>query len=428
MDLRRLGRRTHATPLRLLGCAALVVVVVACTLVRLAMSRGEPQDGIPQGPRALWLPTLPDEPSTEEIMGPSVEESTAFAASGTEEAQEMKHQPDLGRSQTATPWYGLCPPQAVASLDDFRLAVLRSPQLAAYYSDFQWAQARLVKTEASRWVYVSYQKAGTIVRTKRPKLLPKGDPILTDGIRQARAYCCNEIFEVVEVPLLHSTPAEIVDAPPPPPALGSEVSQPALGLPPVEQSNWPPGALLPPSQPGTAPPDAASVPPGSSFPPFPPRGVVVPPTLATLPPLSPPAGTPQVSESSPPLVPFLPADSFLPPLDETTPEVTFLPPVDAFLPPSPVGEIPPGAEFPPLLAVVSPPGEGGPPSETPGPTLPPPIGAALPPSPVPEPSTWTLLGLGCLGLVGWRWSAGRRVQRGAAEGTAPCKGTGITAG
>jgi hypothetical protein len=221
-------------------------------------------------------------------------------------------QPDRGRAQTEAPWYGLCSPKSVASLDDFRQVVHRDQRLAAYYSGFNWAKARLVTTAEPRLVYVSYQKAGIFARTKHPILLPRGDTLLTDGVLQARTYCCNEVFE-------------LVDAPPPPPVEGD---QPAAPLPPLTQAPWPPA--FPPSvlaAPAAAPP---VLPPSA-------RGVV-PPSFLLVPPAVPPVSPPSTPGDVPPLERTMlpPGPTFPPPplQDELLPSFLARPPALAF-PPSP---------------------------------------------------------------------------------------------
>ena len=286
MSQRRPHHSARSTLALILGLAALRVALVALVIASLGGSAREPRDVRPQWYRAVLLPTLPDEPSAQDIMGPSamVESESAGTA----------QRPDRGAAHTEALWYGLCPPKSVASLDDFRRVVRSDQRLAAYYGGFNWAKARLVTTAAPQLVYVSYQKAGALARTRHPMLLPKGDTLLTDGVLQARTYCCNEVFE-------------IVDAPPPPP---SEGDQPASPLPPGSSIEvlWPPESPLsvappegetpplslvappaappfaPPSARGTVPPsEFATSPPGPTFPPPPSQGEIPPSSLLTPP-------------------------------------------------------------------------------------------------------------------------------------------------
>lgn len=370
MDLRRLYHRIHATPMRLLGLAGLAVLLLVDVFVLMTIHRDEPRAGNAQGSRVLLLSTLLDEPSTDAIMGPDPLESIVADLRDRETDQEMTDTSDPEGNRVSTPpWYGLCPQRSVTSVDDFRQAVLSNPQLAAYYSDFQWDKARLVKTEAPRLVYVSYQKAGTIVRTTRPKRLPQGDLILTDGVRQARAYCCNEVAEITEAPAVPKPPLEIVDAPLPPPV---EIGQTALASPPAELAQ----PALPVQGPPTAggPPAVASPPQSLTGPP----AAVLPPGFAFLPP------GPVSRLLAPP-----PAEEIL--LTDDTPDNT--PPETILLPPETAQDNTPPGGNPCCALIPLPPGVEQPPA--------PPIAET------PEPSTWTTMGLVLTGLAWWR----RRVRR-----------------
>ena len=241
MSQHRPHHSPRSTLALVLGLAALLVAIIALVVASLGGSAKGPKNVHLQWYRAVLLPTRPDEPPAQDLMGAS--------AAVESESEGTAHRPERGAVQA--PWYGLCPYKSVASLDDFRRVVGSDQRLAAYYGGFHWDKARLVTTAAPRLVYVSYQKAGALARTKYPLLLPKGDTLLTDGVLQARTYCCNEVFE-------------IVDAPPPPP---SEGEQPASPLPPSPQALWPPESplsLAPPA--GETPPSELVAPPG--VPPF----------------------------------------------------------------------------------------------------------------------------------------------------------------
>jgi len=347
MSQRRPHHRARSTRVLILGLAALRVALVALVIASFGGSAKGPRDVHPQRYRAGLLPTLPDEPPAQDIMGASamVESESAGTA----------HQPD--REPAQAPWYGLCPPKSVVTLDDFRRVVRSDQRLAAYYGSFNWAKARLVTTAAPQLVYVSYQKAGALARTKHPLLLPKGDTLLTDGVLQARTYCCNEVFE-------------IVDAPPPPP---SEDDQPAAPPPPATQVLSPPA-----SPPVLAPPEGET-----------------PPAELVAPPATPPSLPPTARGDVPP-------SSFLTP-----------PGGPPFSPPPAPGEIPPSSHLAPPTVLTFPPL----PDSAPAPVSVPPFSSPLAPPPTPtvvsEPSTVSLLSLGLAGLVWCRWRVRQRARRGA---------------
>src|SRR6266571_4581161 len=287
MAQRRPHHSARSTLALLLGLAALLVAIVALVIASLGGSAKGPRDVHLQRYRVGLLPTRPDEPPARDLMGAS--------ATVESESEGTAHRPERGAVQA--PWYGLCPYKSVASLDDFRRVVGSDQRLAAYYGSFNWDKARLVTTAVPRLVYVSYQKAGALARTKYPLLLPKGDTLLTDGVLQARTYCCNEVFE-------------IVDAPPPPPspqALWPPESPlslaPPAGETPPSELVAPPGAppFSPPSTPGAVPPSSLLPPPGGLPSPAPPDSAPAPVPVSPLPtPLvPPPAPTPLVPPPAP---------------------------------------------------------------------------------------------------------------------------------
>jgi len=355
MSQHRPHHSPRSTLALVLGLAALLVAIIALVVASLGGSAKGPKNVHLQWYRAVLLPTRPDEPPAQDLMGAS--------AAVESESEGTAHRPERGT--TPAPWYGLCPYKSVASLDDFRRVMGSDQRLAAYYGGFHWDKARLVTTAAPRLVYVSYQKAGALARTKYPLLLPKGDTLLTDGVLQARTYCCNEVFE-------------IVDAPPPPP---SEGEQPASPLPPSPQALWPPESplsLAPPA--GETPPSELVAPPGA--PPFSP-----PSTPADVPPsslLPPPGGPP-----------------FSPPSPGEIPPSSLLPPPGGLASPAPPDSAPAPVPVSPLPTPLAPP-------PAPTPLVPPPA-----PIVVPEPPTVTLLSLGLAGLVWCRWRAWQRARRAA---------------
>ncbi len=349
MSQRRPPHSARSTLALILGFAVLLVALVALVIASLGSSAKELRDVHSQRYRAVLLPTRSDEPPAQAIMGPS-----AMVESKSEGPAQP---PERGAVHTEAPWYGLCPPKSVASLDDFRRMVRSDQRLATYFYSFNRTKERLVTTAAPRLVYVSYQKAGALARTKHPMLLPQGDTLLTDGVLQARTYCCNEVFE-------------IVDAPPPPP---SEGDQPAAPLPPSTQVLWPPA-----SPPSLAPPEGET----------PPSSLVAPPAA---PPFSPPSTRGDV-----------------PPLEGATP-----PTVLTFQPPPSQGAIPPSSLPASPTVPAFPPPPASSPAQGPAPPLSPPLASPPTRTVVPEPSTVTLLSLGLAGLVWYRWRAWQRARRGA---------------
>src|SRR5919199_4505463 len=98
MAQRRPPHSARSTLALCLGLAALLVAIVALVIASLGGSAKGPRDGRLQQYRAVLLPTLPDEPPAQDIMGPS--------AMGESEGEGTAQQPDHGAAHTEAPWYG----------------------------------------------------------------------------------------------------------------------------------------------------------------------------------------------------------------------------------------------------------------------------------------------------------------------------------
>nr|WP_321464731.1 PEP-CTERM sorting domain-containing protein [uncultured Desulfobulbus sp.] len=90
-------------------------------------------------------------------------------------------------------WLGLCQKQSIKSIEDFRRTVENDPTLSVYYAGFNWEEAKLGSLKEDVMAYVSHRKGEVIAQTAKPIKLPKGDGFITDGVRTARTYCCNDI-------------------------------------------------------------------------------------------------------------------------------------------------------------------------------------------------------------------------------------------
>ena len=90
-------------------------------------------------------------------------------------------------------WLGVCKKNSIHSVADFQRTVENDAVLAGHFSGFNWENARLGKQDEELFVYVSHRKGDVIKQTSKPIRLPKGDGYITDGVRVARTYCCNDI-------------------------------------------------------------------------------------------------------------------------------------------------------------------------------------------------------------------------------------------
>jgi hypothetical protein len=97
------------------------------------------------------------------------------------------------QEQQKSSWYGLCSLYGANSVSQFRLSLDQDPQLASYFSDFDWSKAELIKLQSPMQMHVSYKKNGKIHFTRKKLLISAGETVITDGNYWIRSYCCNEL-------------------------------------------------------------------------------------------------------------------------------------------------------------------------------------------------------------------------------------------
>ncbi|MGD9948139.1 MAG: PEP-CTERM sorting domain-containing protein [Desulfobulbus sp.] len=113
-------------------------------------------------------------------------------ASSPSVADELSQIEDASSEKNGK-WFGLCKKRSVNSINDFRRTVENDPALSVYYSGFNWEEAKLGSLKEDVMAYVSHRKGDVIKKTAKAIKLPKGDGYITDGVRTARTYCCNDI-------------------------------------------------------------------------------------------------------------------------------------------------------------------------------------------------------------------------------------------
>lgn len=129
-------------------------------------------------------------------------------------------------SEKSGKWFGLCKKRSIHSLEDFRRTVENDPVLTVYYAGFNWEEARLGNLKEDVMAYVAHRKGEVIRQTAKPIKLPRGDGYVTDGVRTARTYCCNDIV--------------LTPSAGPPPAAPVPPSAETPGLPPKQHQVLPP--------------------------------------------------------------------------------------------------------------------------------------------------------------------------------------------
>ena len=194
-----------------------------------------------------------------------------------------------------SPQHGLAPllrkvypysviPGGIASSEELRAIMKRNPDIARHLKDFNLREAKLVKLNKPRSVYVSYRRGNLIYWTKKRVTLTRGEVVITDGTHTLRARCGNDVSDVPGKPTSPSEPTTgELDTPLPP--IPNVTHQPTSLLPTVVASLPPdiffhddPPAVLPPE----TPPPNYSVPPVIYPPFFPPGGSgSIPPTPVT---------------------------------------------------------------------------------------------------------------------------------------------------
>jgi len=120
---------------------------------------------------------------------PIQESGAAEAATREDNLTEI----DNASSEVNGNWRGVCSKNSVQSVADFRKIVENDPVLSLHFAGFNWQKAVIRKQAEETHMYVTHRKGVVIKETSHPIRLPKGDGYITDGVRSARTYCCNDI-------------------------------------------------------------------------------------------------------------------------------------------------------------------------------------------------------------------------------------------
>jgi len=92
-------------------------------------------------------------------------------------------------------------PGGVRSMEDLRIAIAKDPVVSAHYAAFRLERARIVQSAQDRSVHVSYRLGNRIYWSKNALKIPKGESLITDGVRTARTRCGNQIAESIMAPV-----------------------------------------------------------------------------------------------------------------------------------------------------------------------------------------------------------------------------------
>ena len=93
----------------------------------------------------------------------------------------------------------------------------RDPVVARHYSGFVSGDARIVRAQDEKLVYVSYRMDNKVFWSTRKIRLSRGEALITDGANLARARCGNRISVLPQEPTSpEEPPVEAFEAPPVP--------------------------------------------------------------------------------------------------------------------------------------------------------------------------------------------------------------------
>jgi hypothetical protein len=188
--------------------------------------------------------------------------------------------PDLATGHTL-PGRPLYPysviPGGAANPQELKTAVLHDAVVAAHYADFNLENARVVRQDADRPMYVSYRLGDRVFWTSKALVIHKGEKLISDGTHEARTRCGNRLSATPLAPVSPEQPPADVLAAPEAPILFAGNYPPSPGFP-----------LIPPLGGALGTPSSTGSPPGG--------GIIPPPVYPIV------GGGPTSHPSTPPVV------------------------------------------------------------------------------------------------------------------------------
>jgi uncharacterized membrane protein YgcG len=88
-------------------------------------------------------------------------------------------------------------PGGVQSAVELTNVAMHDPVVSEHYSDFNMANAKLIRLSHDEIAHVSYRMNNMVYWTQRTYLLHKGELLITDGKNQARTRCGNRVAQVL---------------------------------------------------------------------------------------------------------------------------------------------------------------------------------------------------------------------------------------
>lgn len=97
-------------------------------------------------------------------------------------------------------------PGGLRSREELSRKIEKDPIVASHFAGFQVNEARIVKSEETQSVYVSYRRQNKVYWTAKTVRIPKGETLITDGTVAARTRCGNQISVLPQEPVSEEEP------------------------------------------------------------------------------------------------------------------------------------------------------------------------------------------------------------------------------
>jgi hypothetical protein len=94
----------------------------------------------------------------------------------------------------------------VRSREELAAQIAGDPVVAEHYKNFNLREARMVRAEEARMMYVSYRLRNKVYWTAKKLSIPKGEALITDGKCEARARCGNQVSAAPQEPVSEEEP------------------------------------------------------------------------------------------------------------------------------------------------------------------------------------------------------------------------------
>jgi hypothetical protein len=119
-------------------------------------------------------------------------------------------------------------PGGINDARELKWVAEHDPVVAAHYAGFDYDHARVVRLVLARTAYISYRIGNKVYWTRHRVTLKKGEKLITDGKKTARARCANRVEEVPQQATSLSEPPAAKFEEPVLPSTGTAVASPPV--------------------------------------------------------------------------------------------------------------------------------------------------------------------------------------------------------